>query len=174
MGRAQNTEYIYPTLHCYFLVILHSFLLSISQTSNAGSFQIVTSKTTLLEHGLQRVFQQQRLARVCYASNQTLATIHWGEIRRFPFTQAPRGIRYFLVCRLKHSRWVWVRWTADRRQEATWRPLSVPLVLTGIVTLQAGVVLTLAPGTALAMGPNAQFQVDGTLRAVAAAPIMQQ
>jgi hypothetical protein len=47
-------------------------------------------------------------------------------------------------------------------------------VLTGIVTLQAGVVLTLAPGTALAMGPNAQFQVDGTLRAVAAAPIMQQ
>jgi len=44
-------------------------------------------------------------------------------------------------------------------------------VLTGIVTLQAGVVLTLASGTAPAMGPNAQFQVDGTPRAVAAAPI---
>ena len=49
--------------------------------------------------------------------------VDWGEIRQFPFTQAPRGTRYFLACRLKYSRWVWVRWTADMRQETLFRGL---------------------------------------------------
>jgi transposase len=35
--------------------------------------------------------------------------IDWGEIRRFPFTQQPAATRYFLACRLKYSRWSWVR-----------------------------------------------------------------
>jgi len=49
--------------------------------------------------------------------------VDWGEIRQFPFTQAPRGTRYFLACRLKYSRWVWVRWAADMRQETLFRGL---------------------------------------------------
>jgi len=43
--------------------------------------------------------------------------LDWGEIRHFPFTQQPTGRRYFLACRLKYSRWVWVRFTTDMRQE---------------------------------------------------------
>jgi transposase len=49
--------------------------------------------------------------------------VDWGEIRQLPFTQAPRGTRYFLACRLKYSRWVWVRWTTDMRQETLFRGL---------------------------------------------------
>jgi transposase len=64
--------------------------------------------------------------------------VDWGEIRHFPFTQAPVGTRYFLACRLKYSRWSWVRWTKDMRQETLLRGLVacfnalgwVPWVLT--------------------------------------------
>jgi transposase len=49
--------------------------------------------------------------------------VDWGEIRQFPFMQAPPGTRYFLACRLKYSRWVWVRWTEDMRQETLFRGL---------------------------------------------------
>jgi transposase len=49
--------------------------------------------------------------------------VDWGEIRHFPFTQAPPGTRYFLACRLKYSRWSWVRWTTDMRQETLIRGL---------------------------------------------------
>jgi transposase len=49
--------------------------------------------------------------------------VDWGEIRRFPFTQQPPTTRYFLACRLKYSRWSWVRFTADMRQETLFRSL---------------------------------------------------
>jgi len=49
--------------------------------------------------------------------------VDWGEIRRFPFTQHPPATRYFLACRLKYSRWVWVRFTHDMRQETLFRGL---------------------------------------------------
>jgi transposase len=49
--------------------------------------------------------------------------VDWGEIRHFPFTQQSEGRRYFLACRLKYSRWVWVRFTTDMRQETLFRGL---------------------------------------------------
>ncbi len=49
--------------------------------------------------------------------------VDWGEVRRFPFTQQGPATRYFLACRLKYSRWSWVRFTADMRQEALFRGL---------------------------------------------------
>jgi len=63
--------------------------------------------------------------------------VDWGEIRHFPFTDAPPRTRYFLSCRLKYSRWVWVWFTSNMRQETLLRGLiacfralsSVPWVL---------------------------------------------
>jgi transposase len=49
--------------------------------------------------------------------------VDWGEIRRFPFTQQPSATRYFLACRLKYSRWSWITWTGDMRQETLLRGL---------------------------------------------------
>jgi transposase len=49
--------------------------------------------------------------------------VDWGEIRRFPFTQQRPAPRYFLACRLKYSRWTWLRWTSDMRQETLFRGL---------------------------------------------------
>lgn len=49
--------------------------------------------------------------------------VDWGEIRHFPFTHQASGRRYFLACRLKYSRWVWVRFTTDMRQETLFRGL---------------------------------------------------
>ncbi len=49
--------------------------------------------------------------------------VDWGEVRRFPFSQQPPATRYFLACRLKHSRWSWVRFTSDMRQETLLRGL---------------------------------------------------
>src|SRR5262245_212687 len=43
--------------------------------------------------------------------------------RHFPFTRQSEGRRYFLACRLKYSRWVWVRFTTDMRQETLFRGL---------------------------------------------------
>jgi len=59
--------------------------------------------------------------------------VDWGEIRRFPFTQQPRATRYFLCCRLKYSRWTWLRWTDDMRQETLLRGLVDCLVTLGFV-----------------------------------------
>jgi len=59
--------------------------------------------------------------------------VDWGEIRRFPFTQQSRVTRYFLACRLKHSRWTWVRWTGDIRQETLLRGLVACFALLGWV-----------------------------------------
>jgi transposase len=59
--------------------------------------------------------------------------VDWGEIRRFPFTQQPWATRYFLCCRLKYSRWTWLRWTSDMRQETLIRGLVDCLVALGFV-----------------------------------------
>jgi transposase len=49
--------------------------------------------------------------------------VDWGEVRQFPFTQQAPQTRYFLACRLKYSRWSWVRWTGDMRQQTLFRGL---------------------------------------------------
>jgi transposase len=49
--------------------------------------------------------------------------VDWGEVPRFPFRQQARAKRYFLACRLKYSRWMWVRFTHDMRQETLLRGL---------------------------------------------------
>ena len=49
--------------------------------------------------------------------------VDWGEVRHFPFTQQAPATRYFLACRLKYSRLVWLRWTCDMRQETLLRGL---------------------------------------------------
>jgi transposase len=49
--------------------------------------------------------------------------VDWGEVRRFPFMQQAPATRYFLACRLKYSRWVWLQWTTDMRQEILLRGL---------------------------------------------------
>ncbi len=49
--------------------------------------------------------------------------VDWGEIRHFPFSQQQPTTRYFLACRLKYSRWSWVCFTADMRQETLLRGL---------------------------------------------------
>ena len=56
-----------------------------------------------------------------------------GEIRHFPFTQQASTTRYFLACRLKYSRWVWVRFTDDMRAETLFRGLVDCLVTLGWV-----------------------------------------
>lgn len=64
--------------------------------------------------------------------------VDWGEIRNFPFTQQKPVTRYFFACRLKYSRWSWLVWTSDMRQEALLRSIIggfnalgwVPWVLT--------------------------------------------
>lgn len=59
--------------------------------------------------------------------------VDWGEIRRFPFTQQRGSTRYFLCCRLKYSRWTWVSWTADMRQETLIRGLVACFLTLGFV-----------------------------------------
>ncbi len=49
--------------------------------------------------------------------------VDWGEVRAFPFAQQAPATRYVLACRLKYSRWAWLRWTADMRQETLFRGL---------------------------------------------------
>ena len=49
--------------------------------------------------------------------------VDWGEVRRFPFDQQAPATRYFLACRLKYSRWSWITWTRDMRQETLIRGL---------------------------------------------------
>jgi hypothetical protein len=54
-------------------------------------------------------------------------------VRRFPFTQQVPATRYFLACRLKYSRWSWVRFTDDMRQETLFRGLVDCFVALGWV-----------------------------------------
>src|SRR5919199_552692 len=57
--------------------------------------------------------------------------VDWGEVRAFPFTQQAPGTRYFLACRLKYSRWSWVRFTSNMRQETLLRGLVDCLLALG-------------------------------------------
>lgn len=54
-----------------------------------------------------------------------LLQLDWGEVRRFPFTapQLQSQTRYFFAARLKYSRWMWVRFTSDMREETLLRCL---------------------------------------------------
>lgn len=59
--------------------------------------------------------------------------VDWGEVARFPFRTARHPTRYFLACRLKYSRWMFVRWTTDMRQETLLRGLVDCFVTLGWV-----------------------------------------
>jgi transposase len=59
--------------------------------------------------------------------------VDWGEVRRFPFLHQLPATRYFLACRLKYSRGVWVRFTTDMRQETLFRGLVDCLATLGWV-----------------------------------------
>jgi transposase len=59
--------------------------------------------------------------------------VDWGEIRCFPFTQQAAATRYFLACRLKYSRWSWITWTSDMRQETLLRGLIACFLVLGFV-----------------------------------------
>ncbi len=59
--------------------------------------------------------------------------VDWGEIRHFPFTQQSSVTRYFLACRLKYSRWSWITWTSDMRQETLIRGLVDCFLALGFV-----------------------------------------
>lgn len=64
-----------------------------------------------------------------------LLQIDWGEVRRFPFTtpQLANQTRYFFAARLKYSRWMWVRFTTDMREETLLRCLiAVFVTLNGV------------------------------------------
>lgn len=62
-----------------------------------------------------------------------LLQIDWGEVRRFPFTHPDLGhqTRYFFAARLKDSRWMWVRFTTDMREETLLRCLIAVFVALG-------------------------------------------
>src|ERR687886_936081 len=59
--------------------------------------------------------------------------VDWGEVRHFPFRDQQPATRYFLACRLKYSRWNWVRFTANMRQETLLRGLVDCLLALGWV-----------------------------------------
>lgn len=54
-----------------------------------------------------------------------LLQIDWGEVRRFPFTKPALAgqTRYFFAARLKYSRWMFVRFTSEMREETLLRCL---------------------------------------------------
>ncbi len=59
--------------------------------------------------------------------------VDWGEVRHFPFTQQKPSTRYFLACRLKHSRWAFLRWTNRMDQETLIRLLVDCFLVLGFV-----------------------------------------
>ncbi len=62
-----------------------------------------------------------------------LLQIDWGEVRQFPFTQPDLvgQTRYFFAARLKYSRWMFVQFTADMREETLLRCLLACFVELG-------------------------------------------
>jgi transposase len=54
-----------------------------------------------------------------------LLQIDWGEVRRFPFSKLTLAgqTRYFFAARLKYSRWMFVRFTQEMREETLLRCL---------------------------------------------------
>jgi transposase len=59
--------------------------------------------------------------------------VDWGEVRHFPFTHQKPSTRYFLACRLKYSRWSFVRWTTSMNQETLLRLLVDCFLALGFV-----------------------------------------
>jgi transposase len=59
--------------------------------------------------------------------------VDWGEVRHFPFTRQKSATRYFLACRLKYSRWSFVRWTTRMDQETLLRLLVDCFLALGFV-----------------------------------------
>lgn len=59
--------------------------------------------------------------------------VDWGEVRHFPFTHQKPATRYFLACRLKYSRWTFVRWTTRMDQETLIRLLVECFLVLGFV-----------------------------------------
>ncbi len=62
-----------------------------------------------------------------------LLQIDWGEVRQFAFTRPSLAgqTRYFFAARLKHSRWMWVRFTSEMREETLLRCLIAVFVALG-------------------------------------------
>ncbi len=62
-----------------------------------------------------------------------LLQIDWGEVRQFPFSQRDLlgQTRYFFAARLKYSRWMWVSFTTDMREETLLRCLIACFVAMG-------------------------------------------
>lgn len=62
-----------------------------------------------------------------------LLQIDWGEVRQFPFTHPDLvgQTRYFFAARLKYSRWMFVQFTADMREETLLRCLLACFVELG-------------------------------------------
>jgi transposase len=62
-----------------------------------------------------------------------LLQIDWGEVRQFPLTRPGLSgqTRYFFAARLKYSRWMWVRFTTDMREETVLRCLIAVFVAIG-------------------------------------------
>lgn len=64
-----------------------------------------------------------------------LLQIDWGEVRQFSFSHPALAgqTRYFFAARLKHSRWMWLRFTTDMREETLLRCLiAVFVALNGV------------------------------------------
>jgi len=57
----------------------------------------------------------------------------WGGVRAFPFTHQAPATRYFFAARLKYSRWNWLWFTTDMRQETLVRCLVAYLYTLGWV-----------------------------------------
>ena len=62
-----------------------------------------------------------------------LLQIDWGEVRRFPFTRPDLTgqTRYFFAARLKYSRFMFVRFTTEMREETLLRCLIACFVALG-------------------------------------------
>jgi transposase len=62
-----------------------------------------------------------------------LLQIDWGEVRQFPFTHPDLvgQTRYFFAARLKYSRWMFVQFTSDMREETLLRCLIACFVELG-------------------------------------------
>lgn len=62
-----------------------------------------------------------------------LLQIDWGEVRNFPFTKPSLAgqTRYFFAARLKYSRWMFVRFTSEMREETLLRCLIACFVALG-------------------------------------------
>lgn len=65
-----------------------------------------------------------------------LLQIDWGEVRQFAFTRPDLvgQTRYFFAARLKFSRWMWVRFTTEMREETLLRCLIAVFVALGGVS----------------------------------------